>query len=162
MEVLQLSTASDNEEEPEPELVEETIMAVSTEPGMQSSNAVNSKRQTIRFKGMIGKQEILLLVDSGSVGTFISEQVAANCALPTKDCEPMTFSTADGSPIQSATLVPQLTWLMQGHTFSYDVRILPLKCYDLILGVDWLEDHSPTWIHWKKKIMKFPHNSQHI
>lgn len=51
---------------------------------------------------------------------------------------------------------------MQGHTFSYDVRILPLKCYDLILGVEWLEDHSPTWIHWKKRIMKFPHNGQQI
>jgi hypothetical protein len=32
----------------------------------------------------------------------------------------------------------------------------------MILGADWLEEHSPTWIHWKKKIMKFPHNGRRI
>lgn len=37
-----------------------------------------------------------------------------------------------------------------------------MKCYDLILGADWLEDHSPTWIHWQQKIMKFPHKGKHI
>lgn len=51
---------------------------------------------------------------------------------------------------------------MQGHTFKYDARVLPLKCYDVILGADWLEDHNPTWIHRKQKLMKFQHNGKHI
>lgn len=102
----------------------------------------------------------MILVDYGSVGTFIRDQIITNCKLTTQGCEQMTFSIADGSPMQSDTDVPNLTWLIQGHTFSYNARVLPLKCYDLILGADWLEDHSPTWIHWQKKIMKFPHNGQ--
>lgn len=64
--------------------------------------------------------------------------------------------------MQSNTMVKQLTWFVQGHTFSYDARVLPLKCYDLILGVDWLSDHSPQWIDWKLKLMKFPHQGKHI
>lgn len=59
-------------------------------------------------------------------------------------------------------MIPHLTWFMQGHSFAYDTRVLPLKCYDMILGADWLEDHSPNWIHWKKKLMRFPHNGRRI
>jgi len=58
--------------------------------------------------------------------------------------------------------ISQLNWFLQGHTFSYNARVLPLKCFDMILGVNWLEDHSPMWIHWKKKIMRFPHHNRRI
>jgi hypothetical protein len=64
--------------------------------------------------------------------------------------------------MQSDRRVSQLQWFIQGSTFSYNARVLPLKCFDMILGVDWLEDHSPTWIHWKKKIMRFPHQGRRI
>jgi hypothetical protein len=39
------------------------------------------------------------------------------------------------------------SWLSQGHTFTMDVRVLPLQCYDLVLGMDWLEAHSAMWVH---------------
>jgi hypothetical protein len=32
----------------------------------------------------------------------------------------------------------------------------------MIMGVDWLIDHSPTWIHWKKKKMRFPMNGKRL
>jgi hypothetical protein len=54
------------------------------------------------------------------------------------------------------------SWLFQGHTFTTDVRVLPLQCYDLVLGMDWLEAHSPMWVHGKRKIMSFSHNSMRI
>lgn len=33
--------------------------------------------------------------------------------------------------------------------------MLPLKCYDLILGEDWLEDFSPLLIDYKLKTLQF-------
>jgi hypothetical protein len=84
------------------------------------------------------------------VGTFVGIS-----RLKSQQCQLVTFATADGSPMESAAMIPQFTWFMQGHTFKYDARVLPLKCYDVILGADWLEDHNPTWIHWKQKLMKF-------
>lgn len=30
----------------------------------------------------------------------------------------------------------------------------------MILGADWLEQHSPMWVHWKNKIMKFEHKGE--
>ncbi|CAN6252738.1 unnamed protein product [Urochloa humidicola] len=32
----------------------------------------------------------------------------------------------------------------------------------MIIGADWLADHSPTWIHWKKKQMRFPLNGKRV
>lgn len=32
----------------------------------------------------------------------------------------------------------------------------------MILGIDWLEAHSPMWIHWKRKKLRFTHKGQRI
>jgi hypothetical protein len=110
----------------------------------------------MRFRGYVGKQELLILLDSGRAGTFISEEVARKFQHQLQSCEQLTFSTADGTPMTSANMIPQFQRFIQGYSFSYDTRVLPLKCFDMIIGADWLEDYSPTWIHWKKKKMKFP------
>jgi hypothetical protein len=59
-------------------------------------------------------------------------------------------------------IISQLQWHIQGHTFQFDTRVLPFKGYDLILGANWLEKHSPMWFHWKKKWMKFTHQNKRI
>ena len=76
-----------------------------------------------------------------------SPEVAQQLPQHPQPCESLKFSTADGGQMVSDTFVPQLKWFVQGHTFSYDARVLPIQGYDLILGADWLEDHSPMWIH---------------
>jgi hypothetical protein len=43
-------------------------------------------------------------------------------------------------------------------TFTADLRVLPLHSYDMILGIDWLEQHSPMHVHWKQKWMSIPHH----
>lgn len=37
--------------------------------------------------------------------------------------------------------------------FHHDLKVLPLHNYDLILGMDWLEFHSPMRIHWRQRWM---------
>lgn len=50
-------------------------MAVSAQGKGSNTEQSGNRRQTIRLRGFIGKQEILILLDSGSVGTFVSEQL---------------------------------------------------------------------------------------
>jgi len=120
------------------------------------------KRKTMRLSGFIGNMEILILVDSGSVGSFISSNVAAQLKNQLQDCQEAQYVTADGSPMVCSKRIPNLTWSTQGHTFTSFVGVLPLRCYDMILGVDWLEHCSPIWVHWTKKIMRFMHNDTRI
>lgn len=158
MELFQLDDCSDDEGNSVQD-TDEVIMAVK---GDSSERVTNKKRKTIRFQGFIGKQQLTILLDSGSVGTFVSESLVSSLGLQCQPCQPLKFTTADGSPMVSDKMIPHMQWFIQGHTFSHDPRILPLQCFDMILGADWLEEHSPTWIHWRKKIMRFPHLGRRI
>lgn len=48
-------------------------------------------------------------------------------------------------------------------SFVTDFRVLQLSSFDAILGMDWLESHSPMQIHWLQKWLAIPYNgSVHI
>ena len=53
-------------------------------------------------------------------------------------------------------------WLIHDHSFSADLRVLPLQHFDLILGMDWLESFSPMKVHWKFKWMTIPYSSSSV
>lgn len=64
---------------------------------------------------------------------------------------------ANGS-ILMCTHEVQCTWMVQGVQFQTIFRILPLQCYDAILGMDWLEQFSPMQVQWAQKWLSFSHN----
>lgn len=82
--------------------------------------------------------------------------------MPTTPIQSVQVTVADGGKLTTKEMVPQLTWWTQGHSFSQDARVLPLKTYDLILGMDWLETHSPMWVDWKRKKMRFTYKGWRI
>lgn len=49
------------------------------------------KRRTMKLCGKIGKTEVLILVDLGSVGTFISQQLASMIPNKPIQCQPTNF-----------------------------------------------------------------------
>ncbi|XP_073363591.1 uncharacterized protein [Aegilops tauschii subsp. strangulata] len=71
---------------------------------------------TMRLHGWVQGREVLMLIDSGSSHSFICESLAA-----------------------------QLHGVVKTHgvTFETTLKVLPLGCYDVILGIDWLAQHSP-------------------
>ena len=68
------------------------VMVVSTNPVQQPT-----QRRTMKLQGMIGNHDVLIVVDLGSVGTFISDQLATRLQLPTQICAPTKFLATDGS-----------------------------------------------------------------
>lgn len=104
--------------------------------------------QIIRLRGFIQGTEAFMLVDSGSTHCFISDQSAANTpgwhALST----PIQVKVANGNLLGCSHEIPHLLWGVQGQTFRTTFKILTLGSYDAILGMDWLESHSPMKVHW--------------
>jgi hypothetical protein len=74
----------------------------------------------------------------------------------------MNVKVADGQTVQSDRAVKSLEWWMQGLTFISDARVLDLAAYDLILGMDWLEQHSPMKCDWLQKSIQFEHNGNMV
>lgn len=52
---------------------------------------------------------------------------------------PTTVKVANREVLLCESEVPNLSWWVQGHTFEYNMKVLPLGGYDAILGMDWLE-----------------------
>lgn len=158
IDLLQLEQTSDNGGDDNPDSdSDESLLCLSV-----AAATGGQHKKTMKILGSINNQKVLILLDSGSSSSFISSNLAHQLNLPVHDTSEDTVVIADGTKMKSNTMVKGLRWWTQGHTFHTDVRILPIGCYDIILGMDWLSDFKPMWIHWKKHIMKFTHNKRRI
>jgi hypothetical protein len=110
--------------------------------------------RVIQLHAVLQNHEVLILVDSGSSTSFVNKQLADKLtgAIPLKT--PCRVHVADGSQHPCQAFIPQCTWFSQGQQFATDLKILPLGAYDVILGMDWLEEHNPN-IDWVGKTLKF-------
>lgn len=91
-EALELAQ-SDETEEVQSEIANgnEAVMTVQAQESKQGT-----RRQTLKLLAQIGKQQVLILVDSGSIGTFISDHLVTTMKLPVQPCAPANFKAADG------------------------------------------------------------------
>lgn len=82
--------------------------------------------------------------------------------LCTESCHATTFKAADGGQLHCSERVPALQWCAQDHKFKSDGRVLNMRCYDMILGEDWLEAVSPIWVDYKTKAMRITPNRKKV
>jgi hypothetical protein len=69
---------------------------------------------------------------------------------------------ANGNSLHCSTQLADCIWSTQGVTFQTDFKVIPLQYYDIIVGMDWLENFSPMEIHWKNKWMLLPYNNTKV
>lgn len=122
-----------------------------------SQHAVSGEEapSTIRLRAQVGDQFMLLLVDSGSTHSFISEAFTQRVSAKTEALPPVSVRVANGQRLHCNKIVRNLAWQVPGHTFHTDLRVLPLDAYDGVLGMDWLSAHSPMNCHWQLKTIAF-------
>uniref|UniRef100_A0A453I6G9 Reverse transcriptase domain-containing protein n=1 Tax=Aegilops tauschii subsp. strangulata TaxID=200361 RepID=A0A453I6G9_AEGTS len=70
---------------------------------------------------------------------------------------PVKVAVANGSELWCSQEVSGCSWYSQGNVFTTNFRLLPLGCYDVILGMEWLEYHSPMLIDWPRRRMQIEH-----
>lgn len=98
-----------------------------------------------------------MLVDSGSSASFVSQHLLPRLQGVQNMPKPVKVAVANGSELWCTKEVLGCSWYSQGHVFTTNFRLLPLGSYDVILGMDWLEYHSPMLIDWPKRCMQIEH-----
>ena len=101
---------------------------------VQAATGTSSK-ESIKLQGMVGKRQLLILVDSGSSTNFIRADLAKELKCSTEDIPASTVTVANGGTLPCTTQVPNLQWFCQGQTFNTQLKVLPLGTYDIILGM---------------------------
>lgn len=99
-------------------------------------------------------------MDSGSSHTFLNASMLERITNPATPITPMRVQVANGGTMWAE--VNGLEWWIQGHTFTTNARVIELAAYDLILGMDWLEQFSPMTCDWLAKWIEFKHNGQMV
>lgn len=117
---------------------------------------------SIRLRGWIQETELLMLIDSGSTNSFIDEQVAMKLKGVEVLKQPLKVQIADGGQLLCSKIIPGCTWYMQGQSFKNDFKLIPLGSYDIILGMDWLEQHSPMQVDWVEKWIEFQYQNRAV
>nr|GEX13669.1 hypothetical protein [Tanacetum cinerariifolium] len=93
---------------------------------------------TMRIKGHVGKQDIHILVDSGTTHNFVDVQCAKKLGCEIRSICPLQVEVPGGNQMPSTTVCRSFNWNLQGQEFQSDVMLLPLGGCDMVLGVQWL------------------------
>ncbi|XP_077246164.1 uncharacterized protein LOC143886068 [Tasmannia lanceolata] len=144
---------SDGEELVEPE---QQISGESEEPQI-SVHALSgsTSHQTMRIRGYIKRQPIIILIDSGSTHNFLDPGMAKRPTCEVQKSQPLKVVVADGGKVTSMAECKGLKWVMQGTIFQTDVKLLPLGGCDLVLGIQWLATLGPAVWDFSRLRMEF-------
>jgi hypothetical protein len=80
--------------------------------------------------------EILILADSRSSHSFISEQVDASVSGVTQSPSQIQVKVANGNILQSQIELLQAKWSIQWFSFTSDVKAMDMHNFDMIIGMD--------------------------
>ncbi|XP_063942971.1 uncharacterized protein LOC108207610 [Daucus carota subsp. sativus] len=121
-----------------------------------SLNALSAKidRKTINLEGCMRGEKVHMLVDTGSTMTFINSKLLERMNVEKMSCDTITVKLADGRTVRSNFYVPRVKWKIQQYEFTFDMRIIEISGWDVILGVDWMEQYSPILFDFKKLYLK--------
>jgi hypothetical protein len=157
MEVLQLQSSYSEDADDSKTNSEESFMHIS-----QCALSGTTSKKSIRLQGTVNGKQVLILIDSGSCESFVSNTAVEQLGLKTEKGEAVMVQVADGGKSKITDVVPALQWVCQGSTFTTPVRVFNIPCYDIILGMDWLDRCGKMWVDWPKKSMRFRHNGVRI
>lgn len=86
-------------------------------------------------------------LDSGSTTSFVSSKVVHRAQLNIINHSPLQVTIADGRTLVTAAQCIDQPYEIQGYSFFTTFRVLDIKGYDIILGCDWIYQHSPVTLN---------------
>ncbi|WVZ82304.1 hypothetical protein U9M48_029580 [Paspalum notatum var. saurae] len=118
--------------------------------------------RTMQFSGLIQGISIRILIDSGSTHSFLADSIAIQLSGISPLASAISVQVAGGGLLTCHSELVNASWSIQDVQFLSTLRVLPLQSYDLIVGMDWLEMHSPMQVHWKQKWLSIPYDDKFI
>ncbi|KAL5578650.1 hypothetical protein UlMin_011092 [Ulmus minor] len=111
--------------------------------------------KTMKLKGTIGEQEVVVLIDSGATHNFISLDLVNRMQIPIVKTGAYGVTMGTGAAVKGEGLCRGVTIHLQGLDIVEEFLPLRLGSSDAILGVQWLETLGMTHTNWKTQVMKF-------
>ena len=96
----------------------------------------------VEVPGKIVEQYVSVLIGPGSTHNYITPRIVEVCAFKKlKHNKPWLVQLATGTKRKVSEIVEKCPLEMNGLVTYADLNVLPLGCYDILIGMDWLEAH---------------------
>jgi hypothetical protein len=97
----------------------------------------------VEIEGKINNSQISVLIDPGATLSYITpEVVESNKLKKLKHAKSWLVQLATGTKRKVVEFISDLEFSLDGQNIRTNLNILPLGTYDMIIGMDWLEQHK--------------------
>lgn len=97
----------------------------------------------VRIAGEVNGVPVIALVDSGSTHSFVNPEIVKQAGYNSVPTKPMEITVSDDGKIYCQHKCDDMLWVMQGRKFQFDLKVLKVGSYDLLLGGDWIKKEGP-------------------
>ena len=112
--------------------------------------------------GKTKDREVVILIDCGATHNFISEKVANELQLTTKDTSHYEVILGSGAAVKGKGICEAVELMLNEWKIVANFLPLELGRVDVVLGMQWLYSLSNTEVDWKNLTMTFLHQEKKI
>ena len=113
-------------------------------------------RNPLTFKGSLNHAPVHILIDSGAMGNFVSQQTADRFSFALHHVSNIPIVFANGATGTCNKIASAAYLRFENHEEHIDLRVVSLPHHDIILGKPWLEKWNPS-INWQTHAITFEH-----
>lgn len=115
---------------------------------------------TMKLEGLIGKKEVIILVDSGSTHNFVSDAIVQELQLMMQYVPTFGVQIGNEDVIRCNSIYRDLEVQLPGLKLRQDFYPFPIGGADLVLGIQWLATLNTVQANWKDMFMIFTINGR--
>eukprot|EP00253_Pinus_taeda_P033796 PITA_33796 len=94
----------------------------------------------VEFEGKISDLTITVLIDPGATLSYVSPKIVERCKLqPVRFKNPWPVQLATGAKRRVTAKIKDCSLTIAGESVVADLNLLPLRSYDVLIGMHWLE-----------------------
>lgn len=114
-----------------------------------------SSPTTTKLRGLIQKNSVVVMIDSGATHNFISPAAVRNLHLKTTRYDNLNVLLGTGVSVQGTGVCEKVQVQLPDMSFSTDFIVLELGNVDVILGVQWLRTLGKCTVDWEHNEWSF-------
>ncbi|XP_031263269.1 uncharacterized protein LOC116121451 [Pistacia vera] len=156
---LQILLAWEDDEpddgDPTPDSKEEPVLEGNPVALLMNSIVGITSDKTLKIRGQLGRESVIVLVDSGASHNFIAHELVQKLGIPVEGKKAFGVMVGNGVTVRGEGICRGVNMQIQGVKVVQDFFPFDLGGADVVLGVSWLSSLGDVCANWRNLTMAF-------